>query len=95
MARALGDPRDPDRIEHTLGAILRQRVFGLVQGYEDLNDHAALRNDALMQTTRGRDTALASAPTLCRLESRASRAAARATHGVIIEKLIASFKTAP
>ena len=66
-----------------------------MQGYEDLNDHAALRNDVLMQTACERDTALASAPALCRLENRASRAAAWAIHEVIVEKFIASFKTAP
>ena len=40
VARVLVDARDPQRIEHTLGDMLRRRVFGLVQGYEDLNDHA-------------------------------------------------------
>ena len=95
VAKVLADPRDPERIEHTLGAMLRQRVFGLVQGYEDLNDHTALRTDPLMQTACERDTVLASAPTLCRLENRASRAAAWAIHEVMVEKFIASFKTAP
>jgi hypothetical protein len=95
VAGALADPRDPERIEHGLVDMLRQRVFGLVQGYEDLNDHAALRNDVLMQSACGRDTALASAPTLCRLENRASRAAAWAIHGVMVEKFIGSFKSAP
>ena len=95
VTRALADPRDPERIKHELVEMLRQRVFGLVQGYEDLNDHAALRNDVLMQSACERDTALASAPTLCRLENRASRAAAWAIHRVILEKFIASFKTAP
>ena len=56
--------------------MIRQRVFGLVQGYEDLNDHTTLRRDPLMQTACERDTAFASAPSLCRLENRASRAAA-------------------
>jgi len=95
VARALADPRDPERIEHTLGDMLRQRVFGLVQGYEDLNDHATLRNDPLMQTACERDTPLASAPTLCRLENRASRAAAWAIQEVMVEKFIAGFKTPP
>lgn len=61
------DPRDPKRIKHGLPDMLRQRVFGLVQGYEDLSDHATLRNDVLMQTACERDTALASPPALCRL----------------------------
>jgi hypothetical protein len=95
VARGLADPRDPERIRHELVDMLRQRVFGLVQGYEDLNDHAALRNDVLMQTACERDTALASAPTLCRLENRASRPAAWAIHKVMLEKFIASFKSAP
>lgn len=95
VAQKLADPRDPERVEHKLVDLLRQRVFGLVQGYEDLNDHASLRHDPLMQTACERDTALASAPTLCRLENRATRAAAWAIHRVIVEKFIASFKTVP
>jgi hypothetical protein len=95
VARALADPRDPQRVKHRLADMLRQRVFGLVQGYEDLNDHATLRNDVLMQTACERDRALASAPTLCRLENRASHAAAWAIHEVMVEKFIASFKAPP
>jgi hypothetical protein len=95
VARALADPRDPARIRHELVDMLRQRVFGLVQGYEDLNDHALLRNDVLMQTACERDSALASAPTLCRLENHASRAAAWAIHRVIVENFIASFERSP
>lgn len=95
VAHSLADPRDAQKIKHELVDMLRQRVFGLVQGYEDLNDHAALRNDVLMQTACERDTALASAPTLCRLENRPSRAAAWAMHRVMVEQFIASFKTPP
>ncbi len=95
VTRVLTDPRDPQRVTHRLADLLRQRVFGLVQGYEDLNDHTTLRNDALMQSACERDTALASAPTLCRLENRATRTAAWAIHEVIVEKFIASFKSAP
>ena len=95
VARVLADPRDPERIKHSLGDLLRQRVFGLIQGYEDLNDHARLRTDVLMQTVCERDGELASAPTLCRVENRATRAAAWAMHEVILEKVIASFKAPP
>jgi Transposase DDE domain group 1 len=48
--------------------MLRQRVYGLALGWEDLNDHGALRCDLAMQTAVGVDRAVASAPTLCRLE---------------------------
>ena len=95
VSRVLTDPRDPERVTHTLADLLRQRVFGLVQGYEDLNDHTTLRRDPLMQSACERDTALASAPTLCRLENRATRATAWAIHQVMVEKFIASFASAP
>ena len=70
-------------------------MSGLCLGYEDLNDHNELRRDVLLQTTVERDTPLASAPTLCRLENRASRAVAWRQHEVIVERLIASFREAP
>jgi hypothetical protein len=94
-ASVLTDPRDPERITHSVADMLKQRVFALCQGYEDLNDHGELRRDLLLQTAVERDTPLASAPTLCRLENRASQAAAWALHEVIVERFIASFKDAP
>lgn len=42
------DYRDPDRIEHTVGSLIRQRVYGIALGYEDLNDHDNLRHDVVM-----------------------------------------------
>jgi Transposase DDE domain group 1 len=94
-AAVLSDPRDPTRITHTLRDLLAQRIYGLCCGYEDLNDHDALRDDLLMQTVVGRADALASSPTLSRLETRATRAQAVALHGVLVEQFIASNKTAP
>jgi hypothetical protein len=34
---------------------LKQRVFGLCLGYEDLNDHAELRQDLLLQPVHPND----------------------------------------
>ena len=39
LAQRLPDCRDPDKIEHSLESMLRQRIYGLALGYEDLNDH--------------------------------------------------------
>jgi hypothetical protein len=75
--------------------LVRQRIYGLCQGYEDLNDHDTLRHDLAWQTAVERDTPLASSPTLCRLENRANRQAAWAVHQVLVEQFIASFDTAP
>lgn len=73
VAQALGDERDRSRITHRLRDLVAQRLHGLCCGYEDLNDHDVLRADLLTQTAVGRDRPLASSPTLCRLETRATR----------------------
>ncbi|BBA37413.1 transposase of ISThsp13, IS1380 family [Methylocaldum marinum] len=95
VARALSDPRDPDRITHPLQDLIAQRLYGLWCGYEDLNDHDRLRHDPLLQTAVGKVTELASSPTLSRLETRASRADLVALNRVLIEPFIASQPRAP
>jgi hypothetical protein len=42
------DYRDKDRIEHSVESLIRQRVYGIALGYEDLNDHDSLRHDVVM-----------------------------------------------
>ena len=42
-ARVLDDPRRKASCRHSARSMLRQRVFGLALGYEDLNDHDELR----------------------------------------------------
>ena len=93
--RALPDARDPGLITHSQLSLLRQRVYGLALGYEDLNDHERLRTDVVIQTAVERDAALGSQSTLCRLEQRSSREAAVAIHRVLIERFIASFESPP
>ena len=44
------DHRDAEAIEHPLIDLLKQRIFGLCLGYEDLIDHDRLRHDPLFQT---------------------------------------------
>lgn len=94
-ARCIADPRSPLLIKHGVRDMLRQRVYGLALGWEDLNDHGALRQDVAMQTAVGVDREVASAPTLCRLEKWADRATAWRLHQVLVEQFIASFKRAP
>ena len=50
MAQVLPDPRAPALIEHSQHSLLRQRIYGLCHGYEDLNDHDTLRLDPVWQT---------------------------------------------
>lgn len=54
FARGFLDHRDPGLIEHSVEELLRQRVFGLCLGYEDLNDHDDLRHDPLLAVLVGK-----------------------------------------
>lgn len=94
-ARCIADPRNPLLITHDVRDMLRQRVYGLALGWEDLNDHGALRCDVAVQTAVGVDHEIASAPTLCRLEKWADRATAWRLHEVLVNQFIASFESAP
>ncbi len=50
LAACFGDQRDPRFVEHSVPQLLAQRIYGLAQGYEDLNDHEQLRRDPLLAT---------------------------------------------
>ena len=54
FADCFRDRRRPDLIEHTVATLVRQRVFGIALGYEDLNDHDELRHDAVMAVLAGK-----------------------------------------
>jgi hypothetical protein len=48
LSRCFRDHRDPELIEHTVESLIKQRVYGIALGYEDLNDHEVLRHDVLL-----------------------------------------------
>jgi hypothetical protein len=55
FAACFTDYRKPDQIEHPLLDLILQRVFGLALGYEDLNDHDALRSDPMLAVALSKD----------------------------------------
>jgi hypothetical protein len=54
LAECFQDHRNADLIEHTVLELIGQRVYGICLGYEDLNDHDALRHDPLLATLVGK-----------------------------------------
>lgn len=95
VSQHLPDPRNPLLTQHKAVELLRQRVYGIVQGYEDLNDHDRLRTDAALCTALSKDRAAASSPTLCRFEHWADRRLAGAIHGELLAQFLDSFATPP
>ena len=68
LARRLDDERQAGKVAHQLLALLRQRVYAVALGYEDVNDHQGLRDDLVLQAAVGRDRRLASPSTVGRLD---------------------------
>jgi hypothetical protein len=82
FAECFTDYRNPLLIEHSVAELVKQRVFALALGYEDLNDHDRLRYDPLLAVMaekrdpfgndrlrkRDRGAALAGKSTINRLE---------------------------
>lgn len=95
LGRALDDPRRQASCQYTLTTLLRQRIYALALGYEDVNDHGALRFDTALQAACGQVAALGSESTVGRVERRCDRQAAWAFHRVLVEQFIASFDQAP
>ena len=72
LAACAADPRDPDRVTHSIADIMRFRMLMIAAGYEDGNDADSLRHDAAFKLALGRlpdGAALCSQPTISRLEN--------------------------
>ena len=95
VTRRLCDKRQRGKVLHRIINMLRQRVFSLALGYEDINDHAALRHDVALQTAVERDVVLASPSTLSRFENKADREWAWHIHEAMVENFIASHSQPP
>jgi hypothetical protein len=110
FAACFDDGRDQAQIEHTVEAMVAQRVFGIALGYEDLNDHDQLRHDPVLATLAGKLTAkrrdcapLAGKSTLNRLEHAPSASDryhkighdAAAIEGLFVALFLEAHKTPP
>jgi len=94
-ARLIPDDRRKASVRHTMLQMLRQRIYAIGCGEEDLNDHDELRDDIALQTAVGTDRSLASPSTLCRFENAAERQAAVDINNLLVDQFIASHATAP
>ena len=99
LDEAIPDPRLPELIVHDQRALLAQRIFAIACGHEDLDDHLTLRDDPALQLAAGRvpepDVALASPPTLCRLENRIDRASLVRIAAVLVDQFLAAHPEPP
>lgn len=83
---------------HAVAEMVRQRVFGILAGYEDQNDHDTLRSDGIFKLVAGRQPDgldLASQPTLSRLENSVTAGDLLRLEEWYLQKFIRSFAEPP
>jgi Transposase DDE domain group 1 len=110
FAACFVDHRAQAQVEHTVAAMVAQRVFGIALGYEDLIDHDHLRHDPVLAILAGRLEAkrqdcapLAGKSTLNRLEhapllpSRYHKIGhdPAAIEGLFVDLFLEAYKTPP
>ena len=71
FASLIPDYRNPYLITYTYEQMLRQRVFLMMQGYQDCNDEEKLREDPVISNILNSE--LCSQPTLSRFENKADK----------------------
>jgi hypothetical protein len=98
LAAAVADPRDPDRIAHSMHDLFRERVYLIAQGYEDANDANSMRHDPLLKVAVGREPSeppLASQSTLSRWENAVTTKDLRRMADVLVDLFVQRCGPAP
>jgi Transposase DDE domain group 1 len=110
FAACFDDGRVQAQVEHSIEAMVAQRVFGIALGYEDLIDHDQLRHDPVLATLARKLTArrqgcapLAGKSTLNRLEHAPSTPTryhkighdAAAIEGLFVDLFLDAHRTPP
>jgi hypothetical protein len=64
LALCFQDYRQINRMLHPIETLIAQRIYGLVMGYEDLNDHEELRHDPMFALALGKRIGLENEPVI-------------------------------
>lgn len=98
IATCIAEKRRPDLVQHSQLDLIRQRVFAIASGHEDVNDAQYLRFDAMHKIAVGRaptDAELASQPTICRLENSVTETEVEFLSDLLIHTYIRKQRKAP
>ena len=98
LAQCLPDGRDPAKVQHSLLALVRQRLYQICLGYEDANDADTLRVDPAFKLAVGRAPSgreLASQPTLSRWENQVGRRECWRLSEALLESYLQRHQASP
>ena len=95
LAKVIKDDRHQNYVDHSVEHMLKQRVYAIAAGYEDVTDHDTLNKDPCFQTAVGRQVNLASSSTLSRFESAIDRQSLVDLSKQLVEHFIQSHQQPP
>jgi hypothetical protein len=98
FAAALHDTRYVPSVEHSFAEMARSRIYGILAGYADQNDHDQLRYDPVFKLLAGRMPSgreLASQPTLSRFENAIDVRSLNRLRDVFLDQFLNSFDEPP
>ena len=100
LADAIRDRRHASYVDHSVHALLQQRIYQTACGYVDGNDANSLRRDPMFKLALGQaplteGNALASAPTFSRLENQCTRQDIYRLAQAFVEAFITSYAKPP
>ena len=98
MSACITDKRESGKVVHNIEEQMLQRVYAIIAGYEDVNDHQELRKDPLFKMLCGetkKDEELSSPSTICRFENQVDRKALVGMSKVMVDNFIESYTEVP
>lgn len=95
ISSEIEDTRISYKCKHDVLSMIKQRVFSIAIGSEDLNDQSYLKNDPLLQAIVGSSKSLASCATISRFERKIDRKEIISIHKILIKNFINSYTKIP
>jgi len=98
LAACLSDRRHQSYVKQPVLDILRQRIYQIMAGYEDVNDADSLRSDPVLKGVVGRllsDESLSSQPTISRFENMVTRTELYRLSEYLLAFYLSSKRSAP
>ena len=97
VAEQIVDARQPGKVDHSMVDLVRQRLFALIAGYEDGNDHTRLRHDPVLKTIVGRDLdqPLGSQPVISRFENAVTARQVAQINRLLVEGFVQQQRRRP
>nr|NQU90906.1 IS1380 family transposase [Bacteroidota bacterium] len=95
LSTCLEDARNQSYVQHSYGALLRQRIMQIAAGYEDANDCNTMKDDEILKICSESSQTLSSQPTMSRFENQVSSTQLYRIAKSFVDHFISSYQSEP